>query len=63
VLLRRRFDPDTGASGEAENARVAGRSRDEFIALMNGLQLPPPVRIQEAVPANRACGRVAGADV
>jgi sulfur dioxygenase len=48
---------------KAHNARVAGRSRDEFIALMNELQLPPPVRIQEAVPANRACGRAAGADM
>jgi sulfur dioxygenase len=48
---------------KAHNPRVAGRSRDEFIALMNELHLPPPVRIQEAVPANRACGRAAGADM
>ena len=38
------------------NARIAGRSRDEFIALMNGLDLPKPAMIDEAVPANRACG-------
>lgn len=39
------------------NARIAGRSRDEFIAVMNALHLPEPKRIREAVPANRECGR------
>lgn len=39
------------------NTRAAGRTRSEFVALMNGLQLPPPRRIEEAVPANRNCGR------
>ncbi|MSP16414.1 MAG: MBL fold metallo-hydrolase [Myxococcales bacterium] len=39
-----------------ENARTTGRSRDEFIALMGALDLPPPRRIAEAVPANRRCG-------
>ena len=38
------------------NARVAGRSREEFVELMNGLNLPKPKKIDEAVPANRACG-------
>jgi glyoxylase-like metal-dependent hydrolase (beta-lactamase superfamily II) len=38
------------------NARATGRTRDEFIALMNGLNLPPPRKIAEAVPANRHCG-------
>jgi sulfur dioxygenase len=38
------------------NARIAGRTRDEFVALMNGLHLPEPKKIREAVPANRACG-------
>ena len=38
------------------NARVAGRSREEFIQLMNGLNLPKPKMIDEAVPANRDCG-------
>jgi len=41
------------------NARIAGRSRDEFIAVMNALHLPDPKRILEAVPANRECGRTA----
>lgn len=38
------------------NARIAGRSREEFIAVMNGLHLPEPARIREAVPANLGCG-------
>ena len=38
------------------NARVAGRTRDEFIRLMSGLNLPKPKKLDEAVPANRACG-------
>lgn len=39
------------------NTRVAGRTREEFVALMAGLHLPQPKRIQEAVPANLACGQ------
>jgi sulfur dioxygenase len=39
------------------NARIAGKSRDEFIAVMSALHLPEPKRLREAVPANRACGR------
>ena len=38
------------------NPRVAGKSEDEFVAIMNGLGLAPPEHIAEAVPANRACG-------
>ena len=38
------------------NPRLAGKSRDEFIALMRALALPPPKHLAEAVPANRACG-------
>jgi sulfur dioxygenase len=41
------------------NARVAGRSREEFVELMKGLNLPKPKKIDEAVPANRACGLAA----
>ena len=40
------------------NPRLANKSRDEFIAIMAGLQLPPPRRLDVAVSANRACGRV-----
>ena len=38
------------------NARVAGKSRDEFVAIMNSLNLPKPRRIDEAVPANLSSG-------
>ena len=39
------------------NARIAGKTRDEFIALMNGLGLPPPKKLDVALEANLACGR------
>ncbi|MBN8232215.1 MBL fold metallo-hydrolase [Corallococcus macrosporus] len=39
------------------NPRIAGRSREEFIQVMNALNLPRPKKIDIAVPANRACGR------
>ncbi len=38
------------------NSRVAGRTREAFIELMNSLELPPPRMIDEAVPANLRCG-------
>jgi sulfur dioxygenase len=38
------------------NPRVAGKSREQFIELMNALELGAPKRIDVAVPANRACG-------
>ena len=41
---------------KAHNARVVGRSRDEFIALMDNLHLPQPKLIDIAVPANRNLG-------
>ena len=41
------------------NPRLAGRSREEFIAFMQGLKLPDPQKIAEAVPANQQCGQVA----
>ena len=34
------------------NARVAGKTRDEFLSIMSNLNLPMPSRIHEAVPAN-----------
>jgi glyoxylase-like metal-dependent hydrolase (beta-lactamase superfamily II) len=42
------------------NPRLAGKSRDEFIAIMAGLHLPPPRKLDIAVTANRACGRMDG---
>jgi len=38
------------------NARVAGKSLEEFTAIMAGLHLPRPKRIDEAVPANLSSG-------
>lgn len=39
------------------NKRLVGKTRDEFIALMGGLGLPPPKKIDVALPANLGCGR------
>ncbi|MEQ1738358.1 MAG: MBL fold metallo-hydrolase [Methyloglobulus sp.] len=38
------------------NPRLAGKTREEFITIMNNLNLPKPKLIDEAVPANRYCG-------
>ena len=38
------------------NPRLVGRSRDDFIALMGALNLPPPKMIDVAVPWNRRGG-------
>lgn len=54
------FTASTIGEEKKHNARVAGRSRDEFIALMAELRLPPPRLLDLAVPANRACGRMGG---
>lgn len=36
---------------------LLGDSRDEFIAIMSGLNLPMPRLIDRAVPANQHCGQ------
>jgi hypothetical protein len=42
----------------AKNSRVGqGRSRDEFIAIMQELKLAHPKYIDKALPANQSCGR------
>lgn len=41
---------------KAHNARFAGRTREAFVALMDGLDLPMPGLIDVAVPANRRLG-------
>jgi sulfur dioxygenase len=38
------------------NPRLVGKSRQEFIALMQALNLPKPKKLELAVPANRGCG-------
>ncbi len=41
-----------------KNPRLGGgKTREEFIAIMSGLDLPYPKYIDQALPANRACGR------
>jgi sulfur dioxygenase len=41
------------------NARLGGgRTVEEFVAIMAGLNLPPPKRMDVAVPANRECGEI-----
>lgn len=44
------------AQERTTNPRLAGKTRDEFINIMNNLNLPKPKLIDEAVPANRYCG-------
>lgn len=43
------------------NPRVAGRSEEEFIHIMENLHLPKPRKIDISVPANSACGDLAAA--
>lgn len=38
------------------NPRLAGKSQDEFVAIMHALNLPKPKRIDVAVPANLSSG-------
>jgi sulfur dioxygenase len=44
------------AQEKAINPRLAGKTKAEFIALMNNLNLAKPKLIDAAVPANRMCG-------
>ncbi len=41
------------------NPRLAGKSREDFIALMGALGLAPPAQLDHAVPANRLGGALA----
>lgn len=41
------------------NPRLAGRTREEYMEIMNNLDLPDPKLMDEAIPANLACGREA----
>lgn len=38
------------------NPRLAGKTKDEFVSIMDNLNLPKPRLIDIAVPANRYCG-------
>lgn len=50
----------TLAAEKAGNARIAGKSRAEFVALMAELNLPRPARMDEALPANQSSGMLPG---
>jgi len=52
----RGFTSSTIGEERRFNPRIANRNVDEFARLMSELRLPPPRRLAEAVPANRACG-------
>lgn len=41
---------------KALNVRFAGKSEEDFVAIMRALDLPKPRYIDEAVPANLRCG-------
>lgn len=40
------------------NPRIANKTLEEFKSIMDNLNLPEPKKIHEAVPANRACGKI-----
>jgi glyoxylase-like metal-dependent hydrolase (beta-lactamase superfamily II) len=47
---------------KARNPRLGGgKTLEEFVAIMNGLNLPRPQKMDVAVPANRECGEVQSA--
>jgi glyoxylase-like metal-dependent hydrolase (beta-lactamase superfamily II) len=48
----------TIAQERAKNSRLSGKSRAEFIELMQRLELPYPKHIDQALPANWACGQI-----
>lgn len=39
------------------NPRLAGKTQDEYVSIMNALNLPNPRLMDIAVPANLACGK------
>jgi glyoxylase-like metal-dependent hydrolase (beta-lactamase superfamily II) len=53
----RGFTVSTIGEEKRHNPRLGGAATLEaFVTLMNNLALPPPQKMHEAVPANRACG-------
>ncbi|HYX46294.1 MAG TPA: MBL fold metallo-hydrolase [Sphingomicrobium sp.] len=47
------------AQEQERNPRLGGgKSLDDFVAIMAGLNLPRPKKIDVAVPANRSCGKL-----
>jgi glyoxylase-like metal-dependent hydrolase (beta-lactamase superfamily II) len=55
---QQRFVSSVGQE-RARNPRLGGgRTVDEFVAIMAGLNLPRPKKMDVAVPANRECGEI-----
>jgi len=55
---QQRFVSSVGQE-RARNPRLGGgKSVEEFVAIMAGLNLPRPKKMDVAVPANRACGAI-----
>jgi len=55
---QQRFVSSVGQE-RARNPRLGGgKSVEEFVAIMAGLNLPRPKKMDVAVPANRACGEI-----
>ena len=44
------------AQEKKKNPRLAGKSKEEFIEIMDNLNLPDPKQMDIAVPANKQCG-------
>ena len=58
---QQRFVSSVGQE-KARNPRLGGgKTLDEFVAIMNSLNLPRPKKMDIAVPANRECGEVQSA--
>jgi glyoxylase-like metal-dependent hydrolase (beta-lactamase superfamily II)/rhodanese-related sulfurtransferase len=55
----RGFSKSTIGDEMRYNPRVAGKSKDEFIQIMDNLGLPQPAQMDRAVPRNQRCGAVA----
>jgi len=53
----RGYAQSTIAEERRHNPRLAGKSREEFCAILGALRLAPPEKLGSAVPANLACGR------
>lgn len=47
------------AQERATNPRLAGKTLEQFVAIMRGLALPKPKKLEIAVPANLAAGMAA----
>ncbi len=55
------FTSSTIESEIRHNPRVGGgRTKEDFIKIMSELKLPYPKKIDDALPANQACGNVGG---